>query len=292
MAKNGRLAAIEAGGTKFVLAIGDYNGAVIARHVIPTVDPGATLSAAAEWFSNHGPFDALGIASFGPVELDPKHANYGCITTTPKPGWQNCDLVGYFARRFNMPIGFDTDVNAAALAEVHARDESVQPSLAYVTVGTGIGGGLVVDGKTVHGIAHPEMGHYFPRRSDHDDFGGVCPLHSDCLEGLASGPAIEARWGASLSNLPDDHQGKAIIADYLAQLGHTVFAVTAAEIVVLGGGVMQTPGLLERIRLRATELAAGYLPGGERHRIEAPKLGSDSGIVGAFRLAYDALDAV
>jgi fructokinase len=278
------LGAIEAGGTKFVLAVGPRPDEIAARHTIPTTRPAETLEAAAAWFAQHGALSGLGIASFGPVELDRASPRWGHITNTPKPGWSDCDIAGFFAERLGAPVGFDTDVNGAAMAEYAARPE--RGSLAYVTIGTGIGGGLVIGGEPVHGAAHPEMGHIFPRRHPADrDFPGICPHHGDCLEGLASGPAIIARWGASLSELPADHIAHEVIADYCAQLCHTLFAVSAVETIVLGGGVAKTPGLVERIAARTGALDAGYLPGGTRHRIERPFHGDNAGIAGALMLA-------
>ena len=283
------LGAIEAGGTKFVLAVGPSPDRITARHTIPTRDPATTLAEAAEWLAGQGGTTALGIGSFGPVELDRTSPRWGFITTTPKPGWADCDIAGYFGGALGVPVGFDTDVNAAALAE-HAASGSTGGSLAYLTVGTGIGGGLVLDGQPVHGIAHPEVGHIYPRRHPDDrDFPGTCPSHGDCLEGLASGPAIMARWGTSLSHLPTDHPGHAIIADYIAQACHVLFASVAVEEVVVGGGVANTPGLVERVAQRARELDAGYLPGTARHRVIRPRLGSDAGITGAMMLAQRAL---
>lgn len=280
------LGGIEAGGTKFVLAVGPAPDRIAATATIPTRDPATTLAEAAEWFAAHGPLDALGIASFGPVELGRGNPRWGTITNTPKPGWADCDIAGHFARRFGVPIGFDTDVNAAALAEYRLAEGEGCTSLAYLTIGTGIGGGLVLDGRPVHGVAHPEMGHVFPRRHAQDrDFAGTCPHHGDCLEGLASGPAIAARWGASLSALPVDHPAHDIIADYIAQACHMLFAATATERVVLGGGVSQTPGLVERIAARTAQLGAGYLPGAARHRVVRPGWGDEAGITGALMLA-------
>ena len=292
------LGAIEAGGTKFVLAVGPSPDRITARHTIPTRDPATTLAEAAEWLAGRGGIRALGIGSFGPVELDRQSPRWGFITTTPKPGWSDCDIAGYLGQTLNVPVGFDTDVNAAAIAE-HAASigsarvaagEGGSGSIAYLTIGTGIGGGLVLDGRPVHGIAHPEMGHIYPRRHPQDaDFHGICPHHGDCLDGLASGPAILARWGQSLSKLPADHVGHAIIADYIAQACHTLFATVAVEEVVIGGGVTHTAGLVERIAERARELGAGYFPGGGRHTVIRPRLGGDSGIVGAMLLAEAAL---
>ncbi|HSF12490.1 MAG TPA: ROK family protein, partial [Erythrobacter sp.] len=244
------LGGIEAGGTKFVLAVGPSPQNITARHTIPTRDPEATLAEAAAWFAGQGQVTALGIGSFGPVDLDPASVTWGRITNTPKPGWGDCDIAGFFMDRLGVPVGFDTDVNAAALAE-HAVAGGAVSSLAYLTIGTGIGGGLVLDSRPVHGIAHPEVGHIYPRRHPDDrDFAGTCPHHRDCLEGLASGPAIIARWGASLSQLPADHPGHAVIADYIAQACHMLFASVAVAEVVIGGGVANTPGLIERVAER------------------------------------------
>ncbi|MFA6031476.1 MAG: ROK family protein [Myxococcota bacterium] len=293
------LGGVEAGGTKFVLAVGRSPTEIVSRHTIHTRTPEATLGEALDWFTSQGnpcalgpcalgPC-ALGIASFGPLELDRASSRWGHITNTPKPGWSNCDIAGYFSERLGVPIGFDTDVNGAALAESRFGAGKNAASLAYVTVGTGIGGGLVIDGAPVHGAAHPEMGHIFPRRHPADlGFGGICPHHRDCLEGLASGPAIKARWGTSLSGLPPDHEAITIIADYLAQLCHMLVAMTAVEIIVLGGGVMKTHGLLALIQARAAKLSAGYFPGQSKHRIVAPVLGDDAGLTGAICLAQSA----
>ncbi len=280
---------IEAGGTKFVLAVGPSPAEIFARHVIPTRMPQETLAEAAAWFAAQGHIDALGIASFGPVDLDPASPTWGHITRTPKPGWTGCDLAGYFAEALGVPVGFDTDVNGAALAEAHHGAGRGLSSLAYVTVGTGIGGGLVLNGAPVHGAAHPEMGHVFVRRSAWDhDFAGHCPIHGDCLEGLASGPAIMARWGKSLSDLPPHHAAHDMVAGYLAQLCYSLFAMTAVEVAVLGGGVMKAAGLIDRVREMTRDLVGDYLPGGNRHRIEAPGLGENSGLVGALMLAEGA----
>jgi fructokinase len=284
--------AIEAGGTKFVLAVGPAPDAILARHTIPTRDPASTLAETAAWFAAQGQLDALGIGSFGPVELDRASPHWGFITNTPKPGWADCDIAGFFARELGVPVGFDTDVNAAALAEYRAAEDEGCRSLAYLTIGTGIGGGLVIGGEPVHGVAHPEMGHIYPRRHPADQtFVGICPHHSDCLEGLASGPAIAARWGTSLSQLPAGHEAHAIIADYIAQACHMLFASLAVERVVIGGGVAKTAGLIERVAARTAQLGAGYLPGGTRHRVLPPQLGDDAGITGALMLAEAARSA-
>lgn len=280
------LAGIEAGGTKFVLVTGTAAGQISARHVIPTRTPAETLGEASAWFAAQGAIGGIGIASFGPVELDRASPRWGWITNTPKPGWADCDLAGHFARTLGAPVNVDTDVNGAALAEYRLGAGRGASSLAYVTVGTGLGGGLVLEQALVHGAAHPEMGHMLPRRPAGDqDFPGICPHHGDCLEGLVCGPAIIARWGQPLSDLPADHAGHGIVADYVAQLCHSLIAATAVEIIVLGGGVMNTPGLVERIAERTALLGNGYFPGTARHRIVRPALGDASGATGALLLA-------
>lgn len=283
------LGGIEAGGTKFVLTVGHGWDRPLVKHTIPTTSPEATLAAALDWLASHGPLAALGIGTFGPADLDPTSPSWGRITATPKAGWSDCDMVGFFAERLGIPIGFETDVNAAALAE-YAADARAPAVLAYITVGTGIGGGLVVEGKAVHGAAHPEMGHIYPRRRAEDQvFAGVCPFHGDCLEGLASGPAITARWGVDLSALGPDHEAQPIIADYLAQLCHTLAATNAVETIVFGGGVMQTPGLLQEVIDHAGRLDMAYLPGSQHRTIRAPLLGPESGLRGALLLATKVL---
>ncbi|NBU77977.1 MAG: ROK family protein [Sphingomonadaceae bacterium] len=280
---------IEAGGTKFVLVTGTPDQTIVARHSIPTTSPAETLARAADWFRQQETVEAIGIASFGPVDINPASPTWGHIQQTPKPDWSHCDLAGFFARQFGVPIGFDTDVNAAAMAE--AQNQLADTCLAYVTIGTGIGGGVVVKGAPVHGAAHPEMGHIYPRRPQNDrNFAGICPYHGDCLEGLASGPAIFARWGKNLSDLPPDHEARGLIAEYLAQLCHMIFATLSAHRVVLGGGVMQTPGLLELVRAQAARLDADYLPGRAQHQICRPVHGDNAGAIGALLLAEKALD--
>lgn len=286
------LGAIEAGGTKFVLAVARTPDEVLASHTIPTGSPQETLETAAAWLEQQGAIASLGIASFGPADVRTRSPTWGQITDTPKQGWSGCDLAGFFAQRFGVPVGFETDVNAAALAEFGAADPDEGSTLVYVTVGTGIGGGLVIDGKAVRGAAHPEMGHIFPRRERTDDvFAGTCPFHGDCLEGLASGPSIIARWGASLSKLEPDHEAHRIVAGYLAQLCHTIFAATAAETIVMGGGVMRAPDLLDRVRKLAAQIDAAYLPGRTRQVIRAPHLGIEAGVRGALLLAATCLAA-
>lgn len=287
--------AIEAGGTKFVCAAG-YGPLEIAqqwRVLIPTSTPATTLAAVVEFFEHVrervGPLAGIGVAAFGPLDIDRRSRTWGSILNTPKPGWSDVSLVAPLAR-FECPVGLDTDVNAAALAETRFGAGTDVDSLVYVTVGTGIGGGAVVAGRTVSGMLHPEMGHIRVRRHGGDgNFPGTCPFHGDCLEGLASGPAIRARWGEKLAALPDAHPGIEIIGDYLGQLAATVMLLLSTRRIVFGGGVM-SERLLPYIRRAAERELAGYLPvaaraGGFDRLIVAPALGEHAGIAGAMVLA-------
>lgn len=284
------LGAIEAGGTKFVLGVGHGPDAIIEQQQIDTRDPATTLAEATAFFARHEGLAAIGIGSFGPLERDPRSAQWGHILATPKPGWSQFDLAGAVARAFRVPVAFDTDVNAAALAEARlgaARDAKVS---VYVTIGTGIGGGVIANGHIVGGAGHPELGHMRPRRSaDDHGFEGICPFHGDCLEGLASGPAIKARWGESLSHLPADHPGHAIIAGYLGEMCNTLRAALAPDAIVLGGGVMGTPGLFERVIEAAAAGDGGYFALPAAQVIRRPALAPVSGLAGAFLLAADLL---
>lgn len=285
---------IEAGGTKFVLGVSRAPDQVLRTLRIPTTTPRETIDAALAFFGKAeeevGAFTAFGVASFGPVDLDRRSPAWGRITDTPKPGWSNTDLAGVFGRRFNCPVGFDTDVNGAVLAE-SLWGACVGSDVAiYVTVGTGIGGGALVEERPLHGARHPEMGHMRPSRHPLDrDFAGTCPFHRDCLEGLASGPAIQARWGCSLSELPSGHEAHDIIASYLAQLVVTQQALLSPRRIVLGGGVMSTPGLIERIHAEAERLAGGYFGTHDYATLVVPPdLGDRAGLLGALALAQRA----
>lgn len=288
-------ACIEAGGTKFVLGVAHDHEILLRTTRIPTTTPAETLGATLAFF-NHaraefGPFAAFGIASFGPVSLDRTAPDWGHITATPKPDWSGTDLAGTVGRAFDCPVGFDTDVNGAILAESLWGAAKGTDIAVYVTVGTGIGGGALVEGRTIHGLRHPEMGHMLPRRHAEDlAFAGICPFHRDCIEGLASGPAIGARWGCSLSELASDHPAHAIIAYYLAQFVVALQALLSPRRIVVGGGVMATPGLIDRVRTEAARLAGDYF--GSRDMatlIVPPGLGDRSGLLGALALAQGAL---
>jgi len=297
---NALLGGIEAGGTKFVCAAARDDHEIVADTRIETTTPAATLGAALRFFASvaadHGPFGAIGIASFGPLDLRLSSPTYGQILRTPKPAWAAADLVTPFARRFDCPIAIDTDVNAAALAETLQGAARGCRVAVYVTVGTGIGGGIVVDGRTLKGASHPEMGHIRVVRHEHDGaFGGICPFHGDCLEGLASGAAIVARYGAPLDRLPIEHEAVRIVGYYLGQLAATVLLMLSPERVIFGGGVMNSgPLMLAEIRAVAAALLNGYTTLGRDATalaplIVAPGLRERSGILGALTLAAIAL---
>ena len=282
-------AGVEAGGTKFVLGIGDGAGRILARHQIATTTPEATLNAALDWFITQPPVAALGIASFGPLILDPQAADYGCIGQTPKPGWSGAPILPQLAAAMGIAAGIDTDVNGAALAEATLGAAVGADVAIYVTVGTGIGGGLVIDGRPVHGNSHPEMGHMrIGRHPDDAGFAGVCPFHGDCLEGLASGPAIIARFGDSLDRLAAGHPAHAMVADDLARACVNWQAVLAPQRIVMGGGVMQAPGMIGRVRAAAARHGADYFPVDWEALIVPPALGQDAGLTGALLIAASA----
>lgn len=288
-------AGIEAGGTKFVCAVGTGPDDLSALTSVPTTSPAETLGAVVEHLRAHGPFRAVGVASFGPVDLQPGSPTYGHITSTPKPGWQRTDVVGALREAFGVPVGFDTDVNGAALAEGRWGAARGLDTHVYVTVGTGIGGGAVVSGRLVHGLLHPEMGHLMVRRHPDDDFAGTCPYHGDCLEGLASGPALAARWGRSADDLgPRRDEAVALEAWYLGELACSLAYVLSPQRVVIGGGVAQLEGLLPAVRSGAVARLAGYLdaPAITEHSdswLVAPALRGRSGVLGAIALAEQAL---
>lgn len=282
--------AVEAGGTKFVCGVGSARNGSRDRTVIATTDPAETLAGVGAFFDRaleaHGGLEAIGVGSFGPLELDPKAARYGQITTTPKPGWSGVDIGGWLRARYGIPVALDTDVNAAALAEADARGVT---GLAYITVGTGIGVGLVHGGASHLGASHPEAGHIPVRRHEgHSGFAGICPYHGDCLEGLASGPAIKAAWGASLDQLPADHPAWTIEAGYLGQLCASLILMVSPGTIVLGGGVMQHARLLNLVRAATLRHLGGYCPQWETaaaERISAPLSVEAPGLAGAYLLA-------
>jgi fructokinase len=280
---------IEAGGTKWVCAVGRSADAIAETATIPTTTPEETIARAVEFFERFRP-SALGVGSFGPVDLRRGSATWGHITTTPKPGWGGVDLAGALVGALDIPLELDTDVNAAALGEQRAGAARGLETFCYLTVGTGIGGGALVEGQLLHGLMHPELGHMrIPHDAARDPFPGSCPFHGDCFEGLASGAAIAARWGRPAEELHDDERVWELEAEYLALgLVNVVYALSPQRIVV-GGGVLEAPGLIERVRVRTRELLAGYGPVPAAEEMDgyvvAPGLGRLAGVTGALVLA-------
>jgi len=290
-------AGIEAGGTKFVCVIGAGPDDVRVQARIPTTTPEATLREALDFFreqrARQGPLTAAGVASFGPVDLDPSSPTYGFITSTPKPGWARTDVVGPVRQALGVPVHFDTDVNAAALAEGRWGAAQGLDGFIYLTVGTGIGGGGLVNGSLMHGLIHPEMGHVrIPHDHVADPFAGSCPFHGDCLEGLASGPAMQARWGRPAESLPDDHPAWALEARYLALALHNYVCTLSPRRILLGGGVMERLTLFPLIHRELQALLNGYVqaPQVSSHLdryVVPPAFGARAGIMGALALAQE-----
>lgn len=284
---------LEAGGTKMVCAVGDSEGNIAHRAVFPTDTPEKTMPQLVEFFRAF-PLAALGIGCFGPIDLNKASESYGYITTTPKLAWQQFDMVGSFHAALGLPIGFDTDVNAAALGEAtFGATREVENSL-YITVGTGIGVGIIAGGKPYHGRLHPEGGHIPLRPHPNDPLSqGVCPYHSHCLEGLASGPALHRRWHAPGPLLGDRPEVWELEAYYLGQALTSYILLLSPERIVLGGGVLQQPKLLPKIRAEVARQLNGYIPLPEPEQyIVPPALQNQQGVLGAMRLAVDAYKEV
>ena len=293
------LGGIEAGGTKFVCAVGTGPDDLQAEIRIPTTMPQETISQVIDFFQQQikqtGDLAAIGIGAFGPVDVCENSPKFGWFLNTPKPGWQQVDFVGTINRELNIPVGFDTDVNAAALGEYQWGNGIGLGSLIYLTIGTGIGGGGVMGGRPIHGLLHPEMGHILiPHDLSVDPFVGACPFHQDCLEGLASGFAMEKRWQQKAASLPADHPAWALEAHYLAT-GLINFILTLSpERIILGGGVMEQPQLFPLIRSQVRERLNAYLEVPQimadiDNYIVPPKLGSKAGIMGAIVLAQQTI---
>ena len=275
-------AGLEAGGTKMVVGIADAHGRLLARESLPTRTPEETLPAiraALLRLADGARIESLGIGTFGPAQTNPARPRHGFITATPKAGWSDTDLLGAFAGLAGR-VGFDTDVNGAALAEAQAWGGDAP--LAYVTVGTGIGVGVAAGGRVLAGTAHYEGGHVPLPRAPGDEGRSVCPFHQDCAEGLAAGPSWQARLGHSLSEAAPDAPARAQAAHYLGQLCRTITFLHAPGRIVLGGGVMKTPGLLDAVRGEAERLTGGYGP--PAPEVAAPSLGDDAGLLGAIAL--------
>jgi fructokinase len=272
---------IEAGGTKWVCALGTGPDDLRELATIPTTTPDETIGRAVEFFSRNGAPAALGLGSFGPVDL-----RRGLITTTPKPGWADTDIVGALGTALGVQVAFDTDVNAAALGEQRWGAAVGLDTFCYVTVGTGIGGGAMVGEQLVHGLTHPEFGHMrIPHNRATDPFDGVCPFHGDCFEGLASGGAMRARWGRPSEEI-DDPRAWELEAEYLALGFVNVVATLSPQLIVLGGGVPKQPNLIPLVRERMDDLLAGYVAAPE---VVPPALGDRAGVLGAIELARRAL---
>jgi fructokinase len=286
---------IEAGGTKFVCAVGSGPDDIRAEVRIPTTTPAESIGQAIDFFQAQrarlGPLAAIGIAAFGPIDPKPGSPTFGYITSTPKAGWRNTDFAGVVARGLDVPVGFDTDVNVAALGEFRWGAARGVDNLIYLTIGTGIGGGGLVNGALMHGLIHPEMGHIrVPHNAIADPYPGCCPYHGDCLEGLASGPAIQERWKQPAEALPADHPAWTLEANYLALAIVNFICTLSPERIILGGGVMSRAALFPLVRRNVQELLKGYVQspailGAIDHYIVPPGLGNRSGVLGAFALA-------
>jgi fructokinase len=299
MASGTLLGGVELGGTKCVCLIGTGPDDIRAQVSVPTgSDPTATLDRIEEVLRNgmalHGPIRALGIASFGPVDLARSSPTYGCITATVKPGWSHTSIASRLGHAFNVPVGFDTDVDGAALAEGRWGAAKNLLDYAYVTVGTGVGVGLVVNGRLAHGFGHPELGHIRIARRSGDSWPGACAFHGDCVEGLASGVAIAARTGMAADSIPADSPVWELVAHALSQLLHTLVLTTAPRRILVGGGVVAArPALLEQVRQQLRISLAAYLDldrltGGLDRYIAPPGLGLLAGPLGALALALAA----
>ena len=279
---------IELGGTKIICGYGDDENLLIEKISIPTTKPEETLNEVKKYFNNIK-LDSLGIASFGPVDLNEKSDTYGYITTTPKQYWGNTDVLAYF-KEYNIPLGFDTDVNGACLGEMKYGAGAGFNNVIYGTIGTGIGFGVSINGQLLHGLSHPEVGHILIQKHEKDkDFHGPCPYHDNCLETLASGPSINLRYNKKAQDLYDNQEVWELEAYYLAQAMVNCIVTYSPEKIILGGGVMHNENLLKLVRAKTLELLNGYIQKDEilKHideYIVLPKLGDNAGIIGAIEL--------
>lgn len=287
---------IEAGGTKFVCAVGRGPGEILAETRFPTTSPQETLGRTLEFFSGlqlNGSLHAIGIACFGPLDIHPRSPTYGHITSTPKPGWAYIDIAGIIASSLELPVSIDTDVNAAAFSELTWGAGLGLENLLYLTIGTGIGGGAIANRQIVHGLVHPEMGHILiPHDWQKDPFPGICPYHGDCFEGLASGPAIKARWDTPAEKLSPEHAAWDLEAHYLGLALSSFILTLSPQRIILGGGVMEQPYLLPLVRQKTLALLNGYVRSPAildqiDEYIVSPGLGKQAGVLGAIALAQN-----
>ena len=282
---------IETGGTKVVCVLAKGKD-ILEKHVFPTTTPDETIRKIVGFFSNtRSKPKGVGISSFGPLDINPSSPTFGHITSTPKPGWANTDLVTPLEKALGVPVFIDTDVNGAALGEFVWGSAQELDTFIYLTIGTGIGGGGMVNGKLMHGLMHPEMGHIrIPHDKEKDPFEGVCPFHGDCFEGLASGPAMKERWGVPAEKLSKDHPAWALEAEYISYALVNYITTLSPEKIILGGGVMHQPGLIAPIQNKVKDLMNDYilhplLQGKIEEFIVPPELGDDVGVLGAVALA-------
>ena len=282
---------MEGGGSKFICAVGSGKGEIVEEVRFPTTTPGETIDQAIAFFQKYN-LSAIGLAPFGPLDLNPTSPSYGSITATPKPGWAGTNVVAAFQRIFDVPLAFELDVNAAAFGEYSLVTENQGlESLVYFTIGTGIGAGVIINGKVTHGLTHPEAGHMrLPHDCKKDPFPGICPFHGDCFEGMASGPALARRWRKSAETFPDNHPAWELEAAYIAYALVNVIVTLSPQRIVLGGGVMEHQPLFPSIRGKVRGLLNGYLAspvlaGTMEDYIVPPSLGRRSGVLGALALA-------
>jgi fructokinase len=285
---------IEAGGTKFVCAVGSHPDYILNQISFKTTTPRETLKRVIDFFKKYlkkHQLQSIGIGSFGPLDLNRESPTYGYITATPKQNWQNVDILGKIKNAFNIPVAIDTDVNTAALGEYTWGAAKGLYNFIYLTIGTGIGGGCLINGHPVEGISHPEMGHIaIPHDRDLDPFPGICPFHQDCFEGLASGPAIKERWGIAAENLAENHDAWKLEANYIAFALVNYTYILSPNRIILGGGVMNNAQLLPLIHPRVIDLLGEYIPSEDLRRqiqsyIVQPKLQNKAGVLGAIALA-------
>ncbi|MEX1055889.1 MAG: ROK family protein [Rhodothermales bacterium] len=288
------LGGVEAGGTKFICAVGRGPDDLVSLESFPTSTPEETLGRTAAFFRKHRRhLAAVGIGSFGPVDPNPSSDTYGYITSTPKAGWPNTNFAGFLQRELEVPVAFDTDVNAAALGEHRWGAARGLTTFVYLTIGTGIGGGGLVERRRMRGLVHPEMGHIRLPRAAGDDFEGACPFHGDCLEGMASGPAILKRTGHLAERLPEEDPAWAYEVHYLAHALANITCILSPERMILGGGVMHQKHLFPRVRRELVSILAGYIRSPEilersTSYVVPPELGDRAGVLGALALAEEA----